>query len=395
MTYGLPSYQSFTPGGAQNPALYGVPNASQFPIAAPVAPQTTQLPTAYYQPVMQTPQPLTNPGPITTPAGPLAQSVPLGAALPPIPRPEEIAPCLFNTHIPYGNGYIPPGTSNIYNYSPAQYYNWAQPQYPAYPPPQPQPPNNPAAAPISPTEEKKPATEDKKPVTEPTKPLQETAMLTPDKTREIAGQLSSEDEALRLQGSKELARILRKDPDILSKPEYNGYAEALIIRALKTDSITRFPIMMQMRLGELRNITDNIVAELEKILSAPGQYGFEETDVRDILSVVKQEREAKQMAAANTAQNPPAVLSAQALAQRGAAPPNPAAQQLAALGQRGPMPINPAGQNTPRQMQMLQPGQRPTTIPGMQQLLQQLQQRGGGVPQGMPAQGQRLNMMTS
>ncbi len=240
---------------------------------------------SYYQPIMQQAQPLIPPGPVQTPAGPLAQTVPLSPLSSVIPPPDAIAPCLFNKHLPYGYGYIPPGMSNFYQYNPTSYYSWGQPNQP--------PAAQPIASPAAQNKPPEPLQPANKKESEPLpKSIEDTAQLTPAMVQKINEKLSNKNrldgEETRLEGATDLGKIFETTPELLSKPQYRKYAEALLLKVLDDpSSIVRQPIIMQMRLNNIQDPTPAILSKLNTLSKRSGLYGFEANDIKDILAQYK------------------------------------------------------------------------------------------------------------
>jgi hypothetical protein len=298
-----------------------------------------------------------------TAAGPLAQTVPLAPLPSFIPPPDQVAPCLFNVHMPYGNGYNAPGATSFYNYNQAPYYPWAgQPQPYGYPPPMPPPP---AAQPVGPQPpEQKPADPNKQVNETPTdkdlpKQVRDGLPLTPETVELINGQLESPDSSVRQMAAVKLAHVLEGDPEILSKPQFRPYAEALILKVLRDpNSLVRQPLLITMELGNVATPTPPIIAALTKLKMDRGLYNFEPGHIDSILRQFKFQ-EADRKRKVNEQPNPALQLAqqgrmmpgqtpgAQDLAARGAMPPGgPPPGNVAAFPGGGMMPqgLNPAAQ---------------------------------------------------
>lgn len=274
-----------------------------------------------FPPVLTQPPSVFPTGPIMTAAGPLAQTVPLGPA-PLLPRPEELAPCLFSTHIPYGMGYIPPQMSNFYNTNTNNTYPWGQPPQ-AITPPAP----NPAAQPLSEPAAQKPPTPPKPTDPLPT-PVQDLPSLTPEVVQEINRTLNpvvNPQAEARLPGSVRLGKLLDADPNLLTKPAYREYAEALILKALRDkDPLVRYPVLMSMELGNVHGATPAIFAELKKLKREHGLMNFEAVDINKLITTLQQNQKPAPAQLPTPANGP----------QPPEAPPMPAAQALLPDAQR-------------------------------------------------------------
>lgn len=327
-------------------------------------------------------RPFVSPGPIQTAAGPLAQSVPLGP-MPNLPSPDRFTPYSYNARLPYGYGYMPQGATGFYNYnnyttpyasqwaaspysySPAAYtpqgtsstYNygsrsympWAQqplpPQYPAtqnLPQQPPQQASQQGAQPAQPNQApQQPGANTPQNQASATTAGTDVPQLTPEVVQELNTTLQSSDYNARLEGSKKLAKILDADPDILSKPQYSKYAEALILKVLRDpNSMVRQPLLLSMEVGSLNNPTAGIVTQLTKLKKERGLYNFEPGIVDNILRELrlKQGAQKKPDAQQNT---PAAALPGQGAQGQQGDQSSPAAQALTP-GQRGansPMPV--------------------------------------------------------
>lgn len=261
-------------------------------------------------------------GPVVTPAGPLAQSIPLAPYPSFLPPPDQVAPCLFNVHIPFANSYPPSGAANFYNYNTVPYYPWA-------PPPAPPPPMPPATQPVpqqppQPQNNQAPDTPPAPggPVPEPSQ-VRDGLPLTPELVEMINSNLESPDYTIRQQAAVKLAHVLEGDPNILSKPQLRPYAEALILKVLRDpNSLVRQPLLVTMELGNLNSPTPAIISALVRLKQERGLYNFEPGHIDSVLRQFKYQEAA---ARRQQAQQPNAAL------------------QLAQQQHRMPPPAQPAG----------------------------------------------------
>ncbi len=331
-----PQIQSLPTPGVQAHATAFAGPMPPLPAQLP-PPQSFLTPNTYYQPRFVPPPALGLNGPIRTAAGPLAQSVPLAPLpnipppavlapqvfnpnlppLPSIPPPDALAPCVFNYHVPYGYG--------NYQYPPGNYYPWAQ--QPLMPPPPPM--QNPASQPVEkPPTPPPPKQEETPPAKPPEKkedllpPVKDTASLTPEKVKELNDNLRHPDSNIRMKASNELSSILSADPDILSKPQYREFMEALILKNLRDQSsLVRQPILLAMAVGNLNHPTPQILGALQELKPQGGLYNFESQYIQEALSTLQEK-------AANASKNGPA---SQAITDSGTTASTPASPATAPL----------------------------------------------------------------
>lgn len=265
----IPIYQTPTwPGTEGIQRYHSAVMPPQMPGQTAAIPGTGMLPQAYYPLIPPMHSSPISYGPVQTAAGPLARTIPL-APMPILPPPDVLAPCLFNNHLPYNSTPMP--------------------SYGSWPPPVPPQPPAPAAQPITPPPEKSPQPpEEPKKEEPPSKPAKDLPTLTPDVVREINANLQANSFEVRLQGAQTLARVLQGDPDILSKPEYSQYAEALVLKVLKDpNSIVRQPILLAMEVGNLNDPTPKILTALNNLKKQRGLYNFEPGIINTILTNYK------------------------------------------------------------------------------------------------------------
>lgn len=300
LSYATPASNIVKPSNTRlwEPAMtYASPNTGSY---SALPPQATMLPNFYYAPLFSRPASWLPAGPVQTASGPLAQSIPL-SPLPELPKPEVLAPCVFSNHIPYGQAYGYNGNPNFYNYNYSPSSMWANSPAPQTPPllPPAQPDNNQQTPPKEEPKKENPAD----------KPIKDLPAITPELIQEINANLEASNYETRQNGARTLARMLEKDPDVLSKPQYAKYVEALILKVLKDpNSLVRQPLLLSMELGNLNSATPRIKSALNGLKNERGLYNFEPGIINGILSTLKsKEAESRQKQAefANTPMHMP------------------------------------------------------------------------------------------
>ena len=209
-------------------------------------------------------QPVYMPGPIQTPAGSMASTMPVGVpnSLNALPTPDQLAPCAFSNHVGPHQPQFP--------YPPQPNYNtpWQQP-----------PVNQPPPTPPKP--EEKPA--DTNPGGKPKRTIKDD-----DDWNNIVYQvhqsLKSPDMLTRQGGAKLLATVLSDNPGTYKNPARGQDAVDLSLKVLKDSrALVRIPLEVAFEVGAIDDLPKEVRQQLQGVQKQHGLFNFEPSGIDKIL----------------------------------------------------------------------------------------------------------------